>query len=192
VPAGNTKELEKRLNDLVMEWNVNINLVSRKKTDIYELIEDSKLFFDFIDFRDGLNVMDLGTGGGIPGIVIKIYHPEINITLVDSIRKKIRAVTDIIIKLGLDNAEAICSRAEDMAKQNKYKNKFDYIVARSVAALDDLVKWSKDLIKPGGSLVTVKGEDIKEEMQRTKQLKYVKNIEIFIKGERKVVVVEVI
>ena len=190
MPAGNTKELEKRFNDFVMEWNGKINLVSRKKTDIYDLIEDSRLFFDFIDFRDGLNVMDLGTGGGIPGIVIKIHHPEIYLTLVDSIRKKINAVTDIVNKLGLENVDVICARAEELAKQDKYKNKIDCIVARSVAALDDLAKWSKDLIKPGGRLVTIKGEDIKEELLRTKRLKYMKNTEVVSKNERKIITVK--
>jgi 16S rRNA (guanine527-N7)-methyltransferase len=192
VPEGTFQELERRYNDLVMEWNGNINLVSRKKTDIYDLIKDSKLFLDYIDFREGLHIMDLGTGGGIPGIVIKIHHPEIQITLADSIRKKINALTDIVNRLGLENTEVICSRAEDMAKRDKYKNKFDYIVARSVAALDDLAKWSKDLIKPGGKLVTVKGEDVKEELQRTKRLKYVENIDVNIQNELKVVLVKFI
>ena len=178
MPAGNINELEKRYNDLVMEWNGNINLVSRKKTNIYDLIEDSRLFLDYIDFRVGLEVMDLGAGGGIPGIVIKIHHPEIHLTLVDSIQKKINAVSDIACKLGLENTSAICSRAEELAKQDDYRNKFDYIVARSVATLDDLAKWSKDLIKPGGRLVTLKGEDINEELKRTKRLKYVNNIEV--------------
>lgn len=190
MPAGNTeqfeklpeklpeKQLEKRFNDLVMEWNGRINLISRRKTNIYDLIEDSKLFFEYIDFRAGLNVMDLGTGGGIPGIVIKIHHPEIQLTLVDSTRKKINAVNDIINKLGLKDVEAICSRAEELAEQDGYKDKFDYIVARSVAALDELVKWSKNLVKPGGKLVTLKGEDIEEELRRTKRLKYVKNIDV--------------
>jgi len=190
VPAGNTKELEKRFNDLVIEWNRKINLVSRKKTDIYDLIEDSKLFFDFIDFREGLNVMDLGTGGGIPGIVIKIHHPEIQLTLVDSIEKKIKAVTDILNKLGLENTDAVCSRAEEMAKEDKYKNNYDYIVARSVAALDDLVKWSKDLIKPGGKLITIKGEDISAELVRTKRLKYLNNIEFAAREDKKIIKVK--
>jgi 16S rRNA (guanine527-N7)-methyltransferase len=192
VHSGNIKELEKRFNDLVMEWNARINLVSRKKTNIYDLIEDCKLFLEYVDFRQGMNVMDLGTGGGIPGIVIKIHYPGIQLTLVDSIGKKIKAVDDIVNKLGLENTEVICSRAEDMAKQDKYRNKFDYIVARSVAALDELAKWSKDLIKPGGSLVTVKGEEIMEEMKRTKLLKYVENIEVAVKEERKIVSVNFI
>lgn len=190
MPAVTIQELEKKYNDLVMEWNESINLVSRKKTDVYDLIKDSNLFLDYIDFRRDLEVMDLGTGGGIPGIVIKIHHPEIKITLVDSIQKKVNAVKDIVLKLGLQNIDIICSRAEELAKQESYKNRYDYIVARSVASLDNLVKWSKDLIKPGGKLVTVKGADIEKELKRTKKLSYVKNIKVDPGEDRKIVVVE--
>ncbi len=181
---------EKMFNDAVMEWNEKINLVSRRKSNVYDLIEDSREFMDYINFTPGLEVMDLGTGGGFPGIVIKIHHPEIHLTLVDSAAKKIRAVSDIILKLGLKNTDALYSRAEEMAKLPEYKQKFDYIVARSVATLDDLVKWSKGIIKPSGKLLTLKGQDITEELLRTKRLKYVKNTDVTIKNERKMVKVE--
>jgi 16S rRNA (guanine527-N7)-methyltransferase len=183
-------DLEELFNDLVMEWNRKVNLVSRKKTDVYDLIEDSKLFFDHINFRPGIRIMDLGTGGGFPGIVIKIQYPEIQLTVVDSIAKKIKAVEDIISKLGLEGIDAVCSRAEDMPKLPDYKNKFDYIVARSVAMLDVLVKLSRGLLKPGGKLVTLKGGDISKELHRVKKFKYVKNIAISSINERKVVVVD--
>lgn len=184
------KALEKMFNDAVMEWNVKINLISRRKSNTYDLIEDSKAFLDYIDFKPGLEVMDLGTGGGFPGIVIKIYHPEVHLTLVDSIAKKIRAVSDIILKLGLKNTDAVYIRAEDMSKQQGFKQKFDYIVARSVATLDDLVKWSRNIIKPGGKLLTLKGPNITEELLRTKRFKYVKNMDVTVKNERKMVKVE--
>jgi 16S rRNA (guanine527-N7)-methyltransferase len=190
VSRGSIDELEKTFNDLVMEWNKKINLVSRLKTNIYDLIEDSKLFGDFIDFRAGLQLLDLGTGAGIPGIVIKIHHPEIQLTLVDSIRKKINAVNDIVSRLGLNDVEVICARAEELGRQSEYKNKFDYIVARSVSSLDNTVKWSKCLIKPGGRLVTVKGEDVEEELRRTKRLKYVENIAVNIQKEKNAITVK--
>jgi 16S rRNA (guanine527-N7)-methyltransferase len=190
MPSGSYEPLEKRYNELVMGWNQRINLVSRKKTNIYDLIEDSRLFLDYIDFREGLELMDLGTGAGIPGIVIKLHHPEIYLTLVDSIRKKANALIDIVGKLELEKTDVVCSRAEDIAKHPNYKGRFDIIVARSVAVLDDLVKWSKNLIKPGGKLIAVKGGEISEELLRAKRYKHVKNIESFGKNERKVVVVQ--
>ncbi len=183
---------EREYNDLLLEWNKKINLVSRKKSDIIDLIEDSKLFFEQIKFRDGLKVLDLGTGGGIPGIIIKIHHPEIHITLIDSIQKKINALTDIVKKLKLENAETICIRAEDLAKNSEYNEAFDYVAARSVAPLQDLAKWSKDLLKPGGKLITVKGGDISGEIHKTRKLKFVKKVEVSEKAERLLITVDFI
>ena len=171
--------LEKRFNDLVMKWNTKINLVSRKKTNIYDLIEDSKLFIDYIDFKEGLEVLDLGTGAGLPGVVIKLHHPEINVTLVDSIKKKADALRDIVFKLGLEGTDVVNARAEDIGQHPNFKGRFDYIVARSVSTLDNLVKGSKNLVKSGGKLVTIKGIDISEEIIRAKRYKYVKSIELF-------------
>src|SRR4030095_7054710 len=178
---------EKKFKDLLIDWNKKINLVSRKKPDVFDLIEESKLFFEHIDFKPGVNILDLGTGGGFPGVVIALHHPEVYLTLVDSIQKKINVVSDIIKKLGLKNAENICSRAEDLPAE--YHDHFDYVVARSVAVLQDLVKWSKALIKRGGKLITVKGGNITGEIHKTRHLDFVKNIDIFEVNDRKVVVV---
>ena len=81
---------EKQFNELLMEWNQKINLISRKKIDAFDLIEDSKLFLEKINFTEGVKIFDLGTGGGLPGIVIAIHHPEAIVTLADSIQKKIK------------------------------------------------------------------------------------------------------
>jgi 16S rRNA (guanine527-N7)-methyltransferase len=194
---------EQEFNDLLMEWNSSVNLVSRKKANVFDLIEDSKLFFGAIDFAPGMNILDLGTGGGFPGIVIAINHPEVNLVLVDSIQKKINVVNDIIKRLELSNTAAICSRAEELATRksppykggdlgevNLYVRHFHYIVSRSVAVLQDLSKWSKELIKPGGRLVSVKGGDITGEIHKTRSLPYVKNVTTSVSGERKIVTVE--
>jgi len=181
---------EKEFNDILIEWNKKINIVSRQKTDIFDLIEDSKLFLDAIDIKEGDNVLDIGTGGGLPGIILAIHQSEANITLVDSIQKKMRVVKDIIKRLDLKNANGICSRAEELAKITGHKHKYDYIVARSVAVLQDLCKWSKDLIKSGGKLVTVKGGNIKGELITAGKLHYVKNIKETSKNERKIITVQ--
>lgn len=180
---------EKEFNDLLLEWNKKINLVSRKKTDVFDLIEDSKLFFDAIKFSAGINILDLGTGGGFPGIVIAIHHPEVNLTLVDSIQKKINAVKDTVLKLSLTNTEVICARVEELGDRQEYKNKFDYVVARSVAVLQDLCKWSNGLLKKDGKLVALKGGDIGGEVKKAKSLKYVINIKLQTVNDRKIVVV---
>lgn len=160
---------EKLFNSLVLEWNKKINLVSRKRTDVYELIEDSKTFFDYIDFSKNPRILDLGTGGGFPGVVLKIHHPELRLTLLDSIGKKITAATDIIQRLELKDVEIICSRAEDLSRLPQFKNSYEYVVARAVANLVLLTKWSKDLLKPGGKLITIKGgEDLDNQIKRVK------------------------
>lgn len=178
---------EKEFNDLLIEWNSKINLVSRKKTDVLDLIEDSKLFFSAIDFKPGIKILDIGTGGGFPGIVIAIHHPEAELTLVDSIQKKINVVSGIIKGLNLTNAKAICTRVEELS--NDYNNYFDYVTARSVTVLQDLCKWSKPFIKSGGMLVAVKGGDISGEIQKTRKLDYIKDVRTKKAGERLIVTV---
>jgi len=189
---GNWQTLikEKEYNDLLIEWNKKINLISRRRTDVFDLIEDSKIFFGEIYFEEGVKILDLGTGGGLPGIVIAINHPEVKVTLVDSIQKKINVVTDIIKKMELTNAEPICIRAEDISANPIYEQQFNYVVARSVAVLQDICKWSKDLIKPNGKLITIKGGDIKGEIRAAKKLKYVKNIDVKENPERIIITAE--
>jgi 16S rRNA (guanine527-N7)-methyltransferase len=187
-------EKEKLFNKLVIEWNQKINLVSRKKTDVFDLIDESKYFFDFIDFSKNPKILDLGTGGGFPGIVIKLYHPEIKLTLVDSIQKKMKAAGDIISRMDINDVDVICSRAEELAKNPLYLHAFDYVTARSVALLNELTRWSRDLLKPGGKLVTLKGGEIGDELKRTKTKKYVKKLGIFPIGldsqEKKIIIAE--
>lgn len=187
---------EKQYSDIIMEWNKKINLVSRKKTDILDLIEDSRLFLDYMKFNAATKVLDLGTGGGLPGIVLAINHPEAEFVLVDSIAKKVKVTGDVIKRMNLTNARAICARVEEMitnAPEEKHhiglKHSFDYVVARSVAVLQDLALWSKELIKPGGKLVSVKGGDLYGEIHAARKLKFVMKVEQFDRGERKVIVV---
>ncbi len=185
---------EQEFNDLLMEWNAKINLVSRKKNNVFDLIEDSKLFFEAIDFTAGVKILDLGTGGGFPGIIIAINQPQAELVLIDSIQKKIKVVSDIIERMEIKNARAICIRAEDIAstkfENGKYLKYFDYVVSRSVAVLQDLCYWSKPLLKNGGKLVTVKGGDISGEVHKTRKLHYVKNIFTREIDDRKLVVAE--
>lgn len=182
---------EKLFNDLIMSWNEKINIVSRKKENVFDLIEDSKLFLDYIDDESSRNLLDLGTGGGFPGIVIKLYKPNLNVTLVDSVSKKINVVKDIISQLNLEKIRAVASRAEDLGKSNLYKNSFDYITARSVAPLEELVKWCADLIKPGATLITLKGSDIDEELKRAGRKLFVENIDTFdVLNHRKIIIVK--
>lgn len=189
---SNSKEVldEIFFNNILMDWNRKINLVSRKKTDVFDLIEESKLFFKYINFFEGVRILDLGTGGGFPGIPIYIHHPETKMTLVDSTKKKVDAVRDIVDNLGYsNNVEAVWSRAEDLYKLNKYKNRFDYVVSRSVAPLFNLTKWSRHILKKEGEVITIKGGVIWEEIDKTKRQEFIKNVYEEKIGDRIAVVV---
>lgn len=174
-----------------MEWNAKINLVSRQKKNVLDLIEDSKFFLQGINFTPGINILDLGTGGGIPGIILAIHHPEANFMLVDSIQKKINVVADIAKRMELSNVKTVCGRAEELVKKSiLQKESFDYVVSRSVAALQELCLWSKELIKPCGKLIALKGGDIHGEIDNTRKLTYVKNIDKKDLGERLLITVD--
>lgn len=167
---------------LLKDWNAKINLVSRKDEEhildkhiLHSLVLRMPAICDY-DFANK-RVADLGTGGGLPGIPLKIVTPSCNMTLIDSVQKKIAACNEMIGELGLTDIETISGRAEELAKLPKFSHSFDAIVSRAVAPLDELAKWSKRLLKPGGVLFSLKGGDLSEEIRRTERLKFIGEVE---------------
>lgn len=164
------KEQYIQIGELYRNWNEKINLVSRK--DIEELyvrhILHSLAIAKFLQFRPGTSVLDVGTGGGFPGIPLAIMFPETQFHLVDSIGKKIMVVKDIASAIGLKNVIAEAERAE------KINEKFDFIVTRAVAPAKTLWQWTQQKIKAKGvntidnGIVALKGGDLKEEMKELK------------------------
>ncbi len=154
---------------LYKEWNEKINVISRK--DIEQLqcrhILHSLSISKFITFNPGADILDVGTGGGFPGIPLAILFPETNFHLIDSIGKKITVVQEISKELGLTNVKAEQIRAE------KVKNEYDFVVSRAVAKLKTVIPWIRKKIKqeslhtlPNG-LITLKGGDLTVELSET-------------------------
>lgn len=169
-------QLFEQLGPLYREWNEKINLVSRKDIDnLYERhVLHSLAIVRFIQFKPGARVLDLGTGGGFPGIPLAIFFPQTEFKLIDGTRKKIHVVQDIIERLSLTNASAEQVRAEELKKE-----KFDFVVSRAVASLDKLLPWSQRLIRekqihamPNG-LITLKGGNINAEIKALPKGEYV-------------------
>lgn len=183
----------------LLSWNAKINLISRKMTDhVWSRHLLGSISFQFhFDFPERCKVLDLGTGGGLPGIPIAILNPTIQITLLDSIAKKIKAVNEIISTLGLTNVCTVCARAEDLAVKDE-GSKFDFVVSRAVAPVADLVTWSRPLIRgysrersepevttngrqrfTPGSIIMLKGGDITEELETAKRICNLERIESY-------------
>lgn len=152
---------------LYQEWNSKINVISRKDIDhVYDHhILHSMAIAKFIHFKADANILDLGTGGGLPGLPMAILFPETNFRLIDGTRKKITVVQAIKDELGLKNIVARQIRAEEM------KERFDFVICRAVASLDKLFEWSTPLLSkkekhafPNG-LITLKGGDLEAEVE---------------------------
>ena len=171
--------------ELYKEWNDQINVVSRKDFDeFYERhVLHSLGIAQVIQFQPGTDVLDVGTGGGFPGIPLAILFPEVNFYLVDSIGKKIKVVKEVAQALDLENVHAGQIRAEEL------KQDFDFVVSRAVTQLPKFMPWVQSKIKKKGKngypngIFYLKGGDLKEELKPIK--KYMEIIELsdFFKEE---------
>ena len=160
-----------RLEELYTLWNNQINVISRKDTEnFYERhVLHSLGIAKIMDFKDSSEILDIGTGGGFPGIPLAILFPNCQFTLVDSIGKKIKVVNEVAIALDLKNVQGIHARAENINK------KFDFIVSRAVTAMPAFLTWVDKKFKreninefPNGILY-LKGGDLIEEMSTVKK-----------------------
>lgn len=160
-----------RLGDLYTEWNAQINVVSRKDIDSLYLkhVLHSLAIGKFInELTPGTRVLDVGTGGGFPGIPLAILFPHVEFHLVDSIGKKIKVVREIAQAIGLNNVEAYHMRAEQIDEQ------YDFVVSRAVTRLADFIPWVRNKIKKqdrngvSNGILYLKGGDLKDEIKEAR------------------------
>ena len=157
-----------KLQELYQDWNLKINVVSRKDIDELYLrhVLHSLGIAKVIAFKNGSKVLDVGTGGGFPGIPLAILFPETQFHLVDSIGKKIKVVDEVVAGLGLTNVKTTNGRVEEV------KDTYDFIVSRAVAQMETFVGWTKGRIAKKqnhdlkNGILYLKGGDLTEELQK--------------------------
>ena len=154
------------LYDLYIDWNSKINVISRK--DIENLYEHHVLhslgIAKVIQFRPGTSIMDLGTGGGFPGIPLKIMRPDIELTLLDSLNKRLVFLREVCDAIGIE-AETIHKRAEEAGKDTKLRESFDVATARAVANMNIFAEYCIPLIKMKGYFAAMKGPSLPDELE---------------------------
>lgn len=176
------KQLE-MLDGLYKEWNAGINVISRKDIDsLYEKhVLHSLAIAAWFDFSPGIEIIDIGTGGGFPGIPLAIFFPEVQFHLVDSVGKKLKVVDAVADAIGLKNVTTFHGRAEEIKSR-----KFDFAVSRAVAPLKDLWRWSKPLLRNErkmetfkNGLICLKGGDLAAEIAESTLRPHIRDIQQF-------------
>ncbi len=154
--------------ELLVEWNEKMNLTAI--TEDYEVI--IKHFVDCLEcthlITDEKKIIDVGTGAGFPGMVLAIYYPQIDFTLLDGLNKRLIFLEEVVNKLGLKNVKIVHARAEEAARNEEYFETFDAVVSRAVANLPVLLEYTSPYIKVNGKCIVMKGDNAKEELDLAK------------------------
>ena len=153
--------------ELLVEWNEKINLtaITEPKEVAIKHIIDSITAYDKNLFQKGTTVIDVGTGAGFPGLPLKIFCPEIKLTLMDSLNKRIKFLQTVVEELGLKDVDCVHARAEEGARNKKYREAFDIAVSRAVARLPILCEYCLPFVKKGGHFIALKGMQYNDEAE---------------------------
>ena len=168
-----TKNIDKyeRYKELILEYNKHTNLTRITEDDEFNV----KHFLDSLSllktgkFNGKEKIIDIGTGAGFPGVPLKLYNENLDITLLDSLRKRIDFLDSVIEDLDLQNIRAIHARAEEIARTNEYREQFDIAVSRAVANLSTLTEYAMGFVKVGGYFISQKGPEYEEELKNAKR-----------------------
>lgn len=215
-----TIALVKRYVEALLHANEVVNLISRKDEQhiwSHHILHCVSILFKFRLPRN-CRMLDLGSGGGLPGIPLKIFHPSLKLTMIDATNKKVNIVKEIVADLQLANASAVWGRAEDLGRQEAFRGGFDIVVARAVGPLEELVKLAHPFLHKNADdetagnetderptlrrpcLVAYKGGEISRELEKARRIRYVRSVQtkplVFVGSEqvtledKKVVIVE--
>ena len=168
-----TKNIDKfeKYKELILEYNKHTNLTritEDEEFNVKHFLDSLSLFKTDLFVKDK-KIIDIGTGAGFPGLPLKLYNEDLDITLLDSLRKRIDFLDGVIEELGLKKIRAIHARAEEIARDPKYREGYDIAVSRAVANLSTLTEYSMAFVKVGGYFISQKGPEYKEELKSAKR-----------------------
>lgn len=155
---------------LLVEWNEKINLTAITDSEGVTIKHflDSLTIFNYVDIPEGAKVIDVGTGAGFPGLAMLIARPDLDITLMDSTKKRLMVIENILEAIGL-KANVVHSRAEEAGQNKKFREKYDFSTARAVTNLRDLAEYCLPFVKVGGSFIPMKSAKAQEEIAEGKK-----------------------
>lgn len=161
----------KKYYELLIEWNEKINLtaITDEREAALKHFVDSIRPLDCGLFFEGAKIIDVGTGAGFPGLPLKIFRPDLNVTLMDSLNKRINFLNEVISGLNLSGVETIHSRAEELGRDKNHREKYDICVSRAVANLASLTELCMPFIKKGGYFISLKGPKATDEVNDAKK-----------------------
>lgn len=152
--------------NMIIEWNAKINLTAivDEKDFAVKHVVDSLTVWDEDKFSVVKNFCDVGTGAGFPAIPLKIFQPQLEVTLIDSLTKRVDFLKKVVVDLKLDNVTCLHGRAEDLAREKNLREQFDLVTARAVARLNVLAEYCLPFVKVGGTFAALKGKIFREEL----------------------------
>lgn len=167
---GDKENKFKLYKELLLEWNKKINITSivdHEEIDIKHFIDSiTPLMTGLI--KDNIKMIDIGSGGGFPGLPLKIINENMEVLLLDSLRKRIKFLEHVINNLELRGIIPIHGRAEELSRNKRYREKYDIAISRAVASLNTLCEYCLPFVKIGGSFISMKGPDVEEELKEAK------------------------